>query len=138
MDLVLLKLILEMGRAEGKQGLYELIDSGVDCFDEAEGLLIEMGRYYVLSRLYQSRGITEKVLETWGEMIDGRWADEEFRNGEERMRDYLMKCKDAELVFKFAMWLARRNPEMGVQVKYCHTPSDCRFLLVMQRNVAEF
>jgi vacuolar protein sorting-associated protein 3 len=115
-DLVLLKLILEMGKEEGKQMLYELIDSGVDCFEQAENVLIENGRYYVLSRLYQSRAMTEKVLETWGKMIDGTWRDEEFRNGEERMRDYLMKIRDANLVFRFAMWLTQRNPEAGVQV----------------------
>lgn len=33
------------------------------------------------------------------------------------MRDYLIKCRDGELVFKFAMWLTRRNPEAGVQVE---------------------
>ena len=116
-DLVLLTLILEMSKDEGRQRLYDLIDSGVDCFEQAEKLLIEKERYYVLSRLYQSRGMTEKVLETWGKMIDGTWPDEEFKNGEDRMRDYLMKCRDADLVFKFAMWLTRRNPEAGVQVE---------------------
>ena len=115
-DLVLLQLVLEMRKEEGRQQLYDLIDSGVDCFDEAEKLLVEKERYYVLSRLYQSRGMTEKVLETWGKMVDGTWPDEEFKNGEERMRDYLVKCRDADLVFKFAMWLTRRNPEAGVQV----------------------
>jgi hypothetical protein len=116
-DLVLLQLVLEMGGgSSSRQELYTLIDSGVDCFEEAEKMLINKGRYYVLSRLYQQRGMIDKVLETWGKMIDGTWADEEFRNGEERMRDYLMKCRDANLVFKFGMWLTRRNPEAGVQV----------------------
>ena len=116
-DLVLLTLILEMSKDEGKQVLYDLIHSGIDCFEEAEKLLIEKERYYVLSILYQSRGMIEKVLETWGKMIDGTWPDEEFKNGEDRMRDYLIKCRDGELVFKFAMWLTRRNPEAGVQVE---------------------
>lgn len=80
-DLVLLTLILEMSKHDGRQELYDLIDSGIDCFEEAEKLLIEKERYYVLSRLYQSRGMTEKVLETWGKMIDGTWLDEDFKNG---------------------------------------------------------
>jgi vacuolar protein sorting-associated protein 3 len=109
-------LVLELSREEGKQMLYDLIDSGVDCFGEAEALLIEKERYYVLSRLYQSRSMTDKVLETWRKMIDETWPDEEFKHGEERMRDYLIKCRDADLVFKFGMWLTRRNPEAGVQV----------------------
>lgn len=137
-DLVLLKLVLEMNKEEGRQGLYELIDSGVDCFEEAEEVLEEKGRYYVLSRLYQSRGMTEKVLETWGKMIDGTWPDEEFKNGIERMRDYLMKCRDADLVFKFAMWLTRRNPEAGVQVKRNCVRANYRFLQAMQRSGVAF
>jgi vacuolar protein sorting-associated protein 3 len=115
-DYVLLKLVLEGDKEEGKQKLYDLIDSGVECFPEAEKLLIEKQRYYVLSRLYQSRGLSERVLETWSKMIDGTWPDEEFKNGEERMRDYLIKSRDAELVFRFGVWLTKRNPEAGVQV----------------------
>jgi len=115
-DYVLLKLVLEGDKEEGKQKLYDLIDSGVECFPEAEKLLVEKQRYYVLSRLYQSRGLSERVLETWSKMIDGTWPDEEFKNGEERMRDYLIKSRDAELVFRFGVWLTKRNPEAGVQV----------------------
>src|SRR5439155_3668213 len=50
-DIVLLQLVLDMQKEEGKQVVYDLIDSGVDCFNEAKGLLIEKKRYYVLSRL---------------------------------------------------------------------------------------
>jgi len=82
--------------------------------------LREGGRYYVLSRLYQSRGLAERVLETWARMIEGEWMDQEFVGGEERMRDYLLKCRDAELVLRFAMWLVSRNPEFGVQVPNPH------------------
>jgi hypothetical protein len=65
--------------------------------------------------------MAEKVLDTWAKMIDGTWPDEDFRNGEDRMRDYLVKCRDADLVFKFAMWLTERNPEAGVQVVNCES-----------------
>jgi vacuolar protein sorting-associated protein 3 len=115
-DLTLLRLILEMPRKEGKQLLYDLIDGGVDCFDEAVKLLIEHQRYYVLSRLYQRRGVVEKVLETWMKIIDGTWPDDEFQKGEERMRDYLIKIKDADLVLRYGLWLTKRNPAAGVQV----------------------
>ena len=106
-----------MPKEEGKAMLYDFIDAGVDCFPEAEKLLIEKKRYYVLSRLYQSSGMAEKVLETWAKMIDDIWPDEEFRNGEERMKEYLMKCRDAELLLRFGLWLTQRNPEAGVQVR---------------------
>jgi vacuolar protein sorting-associated protein 3 len=94
-----------------------LIDSGVDCFSEAEELLIQKARYYVLSRLYQSRSMAGKVLETWTKMIDGTWSDVDFQNGEERMKDYLIKFKDTDLLFKYAMWLVKRNPAVGVEVQ---------------------
>ncbi len=115
-DLTLLKLNMEMPKKDGKQILYDLIDGGVDCFEDAETLLIENERYYVLSRLYQSRGMVENVLETWTKMIDGTWPDDEFQNGEERMKDYLIKIRDANLVFRYGMWLVKRNPTVGVQV----------------------
>jgi hypothetical protein len=120
-DFALLQLVLELPKDEGRQMLYDLIDGGVDCFSKAEGALRDSGRYYVLSRLYQRRGMAEKVLDTWAKMIDGTWPDEDFRNGEDRMRDYLVKCRDADLVFKFAMWLTERNPEAGVQVVNCES-----------------
>lgn len=115
-DLVLLQLVLELGREAGRQRLYDLVDSGVDCFDEARGMLVSRRRYFVLSRMFQQRGMVGEVLETWGKMIDGTWPDEEFKNGEDRMRDYLIKLKDVDLVFKYGMWLTKRNPEAGVQV----------------------
>jgi vacuolar protein sorting-associated protein 3 len=138
-DLVLLQLVLEMPKEEGRQILYDIIDSGVDCFEEAEKVLMGKERYYVLSRLYQSRGMVVNVLETWAKMIDGTWPDDEFRKGEERMRDYLIKCRDAELVLKFGLWLTRRNPEAGVQVRY-YPPSlelNVRFWQVMQKREPE-
>ena len=116
-DLVLLQLVLELGREEGRQRLYDLVDSGVDCFDEAKGMLISRERYFVLSRMFQQRGMVRDVLETWAKMIDGTWPDDEFKNGEVRMRDYLIKLKDVDLVFKYGMWLTKRNPEAGVQVR---------------------
>jgi len=119
-DLVLLQLVLELDKEIGRQRLYDLVDSGVDCFNEARRLLVEKRRYYVLSRMFQQRGMVREVLETWTKMIDGTWPDEEFKMGEERMRDYLIKLKDADLVFKYGMWLTKVNPEAGVQVPHSH------------------
>jgi len=120
-DFTLLNLVLELEKKEGKNELYELIDSGVDCFSQAEELLISKQRYFVLSRLYQSTGLVEKVLETWTKMIDGTWEDNEFQKGEERMKDYLIKCKDTDLLLKYAMWLTKRNPVAGVEVRWLIT-----------------
>ncbi len=136
-DLVLLQLVLEMPKDEGRQMLYDIIDSGVDCFEEAENLLRENERYYVLSRLYQSRGMVENVLETWAKMIDGTWPDDEFRKGAERMRDYLIKCRDADSVLKYGLWLTQRNPEAGVQVTTSSLEAYSRFWPVMQRRGIE-
>lgn len=97
--------------------LYALVDSGVDCFDRAITLLEQYKRLFVLSRLYQSRRMARKVLETWRRIIEGE-RDEGggLANGENEVRRYLVNIKDTGLVDEYGTWLARRNPALGVQV----------------------
>ena len=100
-----------------KTELYSLVDSGLDCFDRAITLLELYKRLYVLSRLYQSRRMARKVLETWKRIIEGE-TDEGggLNDGENEVRKYLATLKDTGLVGEFGTWLARRNPALGVQV----------------------
>ena len=97
--------------------LYALVDSGVDCFDHAITLLEQYKRLFVLSRLYQSRRMARKVLETWRRIIEGE-RDEGggLTDGENEVRRYLVNIKDTGLVDEYGTWLARRNPTLGVQV----------------------
>ena len=97
--------------------LYALVDAGVDCFDHAITLLEQYRRLYVLSRLYQSRRMARKVLETWRRIIEGE-PDEGggLADGENEVRKYLINIKDTGLVDEYGTWLARRNPALGVQV----------------------
>lgn len=97
--------------------LYALVDSGVDCFDHAITLLEQYKRLYVLSRLYQSRRMARKVLETWRRIIEGE-RDEGggLVDGENEVRRYLVNIKDTGLVEEYGTWLARRQPALGVQV----------------------
>ena len=97
--------------------LYALVDSGVDCFDRAITLLERYKRLFVLSRLYQSRRMARKVLETWRRIIEGE-RDEGggLADGENEVRRYLVNVKDTGLVDEYGTWLARRNPALGVQV----------------------
>ncbi|KAI5924644.1 hypothetical protein F4810DRAFT_110504 [Camillea tinctor] len=97
--------------------LYELVDTGVDCFDRAETLLESYHRLYVLSRLYQSRKMAGEVLSTWRRIVEGEQdGGDELRDGEQRMREYLMKISNQALVQEYGIWLASRNPKLGVQV----------------------
>lgn len=97
--------------------LYELVDTGVDCFERAISLLESHHRLYVLSRLFQSRKMAGEVLSTWKRIVEGE-IDEggEFLDGENRVRDYLTKIRNANLVKEYGVWLAARNPRLGVQV----------------------
>lgn len=97
--------------------LYELVDHGVDCFERAISILESHHRLYILSRLYQSRKMAGEVLSTWRRIVEGE-LDEggEFREGEQKMRDYLSKIRNATLVHEYGVWLATRNPKLGVQV----------------------
>lgn len=97
--------------------LYSIVDSGVDCFDRAVALLEHYRRFYLLSRLYGSRKMAEKVLQTWRRIIDGeKDAANELVDGENEVRKYLIKIRDPRVVHEYGAWLARRNPALGVQV----------------------
>ncbi|KAI0515400.1 hypothetical protein F5B22DRAFT_607214 [Xylaria bambusicola] len=125
-DAALLAVLLELDRHSPpglpksrsvRTELYELVDSGVDCFDRAETLIESYHRLFVLSRLYQSRKMAQEVLETWKRIIEGeRNEGGEFQDGELRVREYLTKISNRNLVQEYGIWLANRNPKLGVQV----------------------
>ena len=97
--------------------LYAIVDSPVNCFERAIELLEEYHRLYVLSRLYQSRRMSRKVLETWKRILEGARDDGGgFTDGESEMRRYLTNRGDRALVEEFGGWLARRNPKLGVEI----------------------
>jgi len=89
----------------------------VGCFERAISLLESHHRLYVLSRLYQSRKMSGEVLATWRRIIEGE-RDEggEFQDGERRVREYLTKISKRALVQEYGVWLATRNPKVGVKV----------------------
>ncbi|KAK3109280.1 hypothetical protein LTR53_017635, partial [Teratosphaeriaceae sp. CCFEE 6253] len=97
--------------------LNDVVDRGVECFDRAIELFSQFDRLYMLSRLYQSRKMTAKVLATWRRIVEGE-RDEggELVEGELDVRRYLAKLRDAALVREYGAWLAGRNPGLGVQV----------------------
>ncbi|KAH7362867.1 hypothetical protein B0T11DRAFT_88330 [Plectosphaerella cucumerina] len=97
--------------------LYDLVDKGLDCWDRAVSLLESYHRLFVLSRLYQSRKMAGNVLSTWRRIIEGERDDGgELQDGEQRVREYLMKISNQALVQEYGLWLANRNPRLGVQV----------------------
>ncbi|KAI5458409.1 hypothetical protein BGZ63DRAFT_406834 [Mariannaea sp. PMI_226] len=120
--LVLLEIDQHSPKGLGKGGtvrseLYEVVDKGVDCFDRAVDLLESYRRLFVLSRLYQSRKMSGDVLATWKRIIEGEQDDgQELRDGEQRVREYLTKISSQSLVHEYGVWLATRNPKLGVQV----------------------
>ncbi|KFY89596.1 hypothetical protein V498_06375, partial [Pseudogymnoascus sp. VKM F-4517 (FW-2822)] len=97
--------------------LNDLVDHGVDCFSRAVALLESHHRLYILSRLYQSRKLAAEVLATWRRIIEGARDDgAEFVDGEIRVREYLAIIRNPALVQDFGLWLASRNPQLGIQV----------------------
>jgi hypothetical protein len=125
-DAALLSVLLQLdkssppGHARGKSiraDLYDLVDHGVDCFDRAVSILESHNRLYVLSRLYQSRKMASEVLRTWRRIVEsGADATGELRDGEQRVREYLTKIRNEAVVKEYGVWLAARNPKLGVQV----------------------
>ncbi|KAI9660495.1 MAG: hypothetical protein M1821_009845 [Bathelium mastoideum] len=97
--------------------LYSVVDSGLDCFDRGVELLEQFNRLYVLSRLYQSRRSSSKVLATWKRILEGEPdSGGEFADGEQAVRKYLSGIRDPNLVEEYGTWLANRNPDLGVIV----------------------
>ncbi|KAK4148608.1 hypothetical protein C8A00DRAFT_19588 [Chaetomidium leptoderma] len=126
-DASLLLVLLELDQSTpvgqpGKLGsvrkeLYELVDHGVDCFDRAVDLLETYRRLFVLSRLYQNRKMVADVLGTWRRIIDGEEdRGGELGDGEQRVRSYLSNISNQALVQEYGLWLASRDPKLGVQV----------------------
>ncbi|KAI0116819.1 hypothetical protein F4814DRAFT_459063 [Daldinia grandis] len=125
-DAALLAVLLELdqhsttGPAKARSiraDLYELVDTGVDCFNRAETLIESYHRLYVLSRLYQSRKMAGEVLSTWKRIVEGERDDGgELTDGEQRVREYLSKISNQSLVQEYGIWLANRNPKLGVQI----------------------
>ncbi|KAK4148230.1 uncharacterized protein C8A04DRAFT_8524 [Dichotomopilus funicola] len=126
-DASLLLVLLELDRntpagQSAKPGsvrmdLYELVDHGVDCFDRAVDLLETYRRLFVLSRLYQNRKMAADVLGTWRRIIEGEEdRGGELGDGEKRVRSYLSNISNQTLVQEYGLWLASRNPKLGVQV----------------------
>ncbi|KAJ8118098.1 hypothetical protein ONZ43_g4063 [Nemania bipapillata] len=61
--------------------------------------------------------MAQEVLETWKRIIEGERNDGgEFQDGELRMREYLTKISNQALVQEYGIWLANRNPKLGVQI----------------------
>ncbi|KAG9247614.1 hypothetical protein BJ878DRAFT_453945 [Calycina marina] len=125
-DAALLVVLLELDRPSlrgppknksVKVELYDLVDHGMDCFERAIALLESHHRLFVLSRLYQSRKMAGEVLATWRRIAEGE-LDEggEFRDGEQKVQEYLKKIRNSALVEEYGVWLATKNPKLGVQV----------------------
>ena len=120
--LVLLELDKQAPKALGndsavRRELNTLVDKGVDCFERAVDLLEQYHRLFVLSRLYQSRKQAADVLGTWRRIIEGERDDgNEIGDGELRVREHLARIRSQPLVQEYGLWLANRNPKLGVQV----------------------
>lgn len=101
-----------------KEEIYSFTDSSVDdhSFPESIKLLEDHQKYFALSRLYQSRKLVAEVCETWRKIISGEWEDSEFTDGEHKMAEYLLRCKNEKIVWEYGLWLMRRNAELGLLV----------------------
>lgn len=125
-DAALLVVLLELDKSSPRgparanslrSELNELVDQGMDCFDRAISILESYQRLYVLSRLYQSRKMASEVLSTWRRIVEGEQDNGgEFADGEQRVREYLTNVRNPTVVQEYGVWLAARNPRLGVQV----------------------
>ncbi len=59
-----------------------------------------------------------EVLATWRRIIEGEIDEggDSKEVGEQKVREYLTKIRNPSLVQEYGVWLASRNPKLGVQV----------------------
>ena len=106
-------------QASVRSKLNNVVDYWKGDFERAILLLESYQRLYVLSRLYQSRKQARHVLGTWRRIIEGDHDIEYERDSpdlELRIKIYLSGRKDMSLAREYGLWLAKRNPALGVQV----------------------
>ncbi|KUL89005.1 hypothetical protein ZTR_06061 [Talaromyces verruculosus] len=127
-DAALLHLVLEQ-EAEARRTsrpittirheLNGLVDYWKGNFDRATSLLERYQRLFVLSRLYRSRKMLGQVLKVWRRIADGEKDDDPevtISGVEEYVRKHLGKITDKQLIKEYGLWLASRNPRLGIQV----------------------
>ncbi|KAF3481193.1 uncharacterized protein GIQ15_03952 [Arthroderma uncinatum] len=105
--------------SEIRPELNKLVDNWKGNFTRAVELLESYQRLFVLSRLYQSRKMAGHVLRTWRRTIEGEkdvGGEMTLPAVEIQVRKYLVKIRDPNLVEEYGLWLAARNPKLGVQV----------------------
>ncbi|ETN46440.1 uncharacterized protein HMPREF1541_00624 [Cyphellophora europaea CBS 101466] len=99
--------------------LNNVVDHWKGNFDRAVSLLERYQRLYVLSRLYQSRKQAKEVLRTWRRIAEGE-PDVDYgpdsTDLELQIKRYLAVIRDTSLIQEYGIWLAHRNPSLGVQV----------------------
>ncbi|KAI5814048.1 hypothetical protein BZA77DRAFT_319958 [Pyronema omphalodes] len=96
--------------------IHALLDAGLDNLDHATKLLESFNRLYFLSIVYARAKQYRKVLETWRRIVETGDPTGEFKQGEERVKNYLLRLKEPDLVEEFGCWLASRNSALGIQV----------------------
>jgi hypothetical protein len=96
--------------------IYAFVEAGTENFDGAVRVLESFGRFYVLSILYAKAKMFQQVLSTWRRILEEGETTGELVDGEQRVKNYLLKMKDPKLVEEFGGWLAARNAALGIQV----------------------
>lgn len=109
--------------------LNNVVDHWKGDFDRATSLLERYQRLYVLSRLYQSKKQATQVLRSWRRILEGE-ADVDYGSDstdlEMQIKRYLAVIRDTSLIQEYGIWLAHRNPNLGVQV-FAEDSSRVRF-----------
>ncbi|CAN6608110.1 hypothetical protein TRVA0_003S04016 [Trichomonascus vanleenenianus] len=109
--------LLITAKKPDKEAICSLIDTEIkESAADAEHMLQSREKYFLLSRLYQAQGDTEKVLESWRKMLTGEWKDADFTKGHEKMAAYLLHCTNRKLVWDYGLWLSQVNPKQGMKV----------------------
>ncbi|XP_033638658.1 transforming growth factor-beta receptor-associated protein 1-like [Asterias rubens] len=111
-DTALLKLYAE----SSPELLKTLVSSENTCsLHDAAEILQKHGRHHALGLLYRYHIDNEKALLVWARICDGELKDDTFP-GLDFVVEFLSRCSDHELVWRYVDWALQKNPELGVKI----------------------
>ena len=109
----------DSAHAPTRAKLENVVDHWKGDFDRAVALLEQYKRLFILSRLYQSKKSSKDVLNTWKRICEGEEnLDDQITVDQvlNQIRRYLTVIRDTALVREYCVWLAKRSPDLAVQV----------------------
>ncbi|KAM9409528.1 transforming growth factor-beta receptor-associated protein 1 homolog isoform 2-T3 [Pholidichthys leucotaenia] len=112
-DTALLKLFAE----QDHESLLDLLASDNSCvLTDSIPWLEKYHKYFALGLLYHYNGQDSAALQLWIQVVDGDLQDSTRSDLYEYIVDFLCSSSNLDIVWKYADWALRKDPNIGVHI----------------------